>query len=84
MNFKKILSRPKSVVPDLPHPNPKTTSDGTHSFVGLTDLLANKLVKATTFDKFNFESNVQLLPKDVTTLSTTPSAYKSILRFEGR
>ena len=37
---------------------PKTTADGTHSFVGLTDLLANELAKATTFDKFYFESNV--------------------------
>ena len=36
-------------------------------------------MKATTFDKFYFESNVQFLPKDVTTLSTTPSAYKLYL-----
>ena len=60
-------------------PIPKTTTDGTQSFVGITDLLANKLVKATTFDKFYLESNVQFLPKDVTTLSTTPSAYKLYL-----
>ena len=76
-DFQKFyLSRPNAIVPNLPHPIPKTTTDGTHSFVGLTDLLANELVKATTFDKFYFESNVQFLPKDVTTLSTTPSAYK--------
>ena len=73
------LSGPNTVVPNLPHPIPKTTADGTHSFVGLTDLLANELAKATTFDKFYFESNVQFLPKDVTTLSTTPSAYKLYL-----
>ena len=48
-------------------------------FVGLTDFLANELARATTFDKFYFESNVQFLPKDVTTLSTTPSAYKLYL-----
>ena len=48
-------------------------------FVGLTDLLTNELAKATTFDKFYFESNVQFLPKDVTTLSTTPSSYKLYL-----
>ena len=72
-------SGPNAVVPNLPHPIPKTTADGTHSFVGLTDLLANELAKATTFDKFYFESNVQFLPKDVTTLSTTPSAYKLYL-----
>ena len=79
-DFQKFyLSGPNAVVPNLPHLIPKTTADGTHSFVGLTDLLANELVKATTFEKFYFESNVQFLPKDVTTLSTTPSAYKLYL-----
>ena len=79
-DFQKIyLSGPNAIVPNLPHPMPKTTTDGTHSFVGLTDLLANELAKATTFDKFYFESNVQFLPKDVATLSTTPSAYKLYL-----
>ena len=79
-DFQKFyLSGPNAIVPNLPHPIPKTTTDGTHSFVGLTDLLANELAKATTFDKFYFESNVQFLPKDVTTLSTTPSAYKLYL-----
>ena len=78
---KKILSGSNAVVPNLPHPIPKTTADGTHAFVGLTDLLTTELAKAkaTTFDKFYFESNVQFLPKDVTTLSTTPSAYKLFL-----
>ena len=76
-DFQKVyLSGPNAVVPNLPHLIPKTTADGTHSFVGLTDLLANELAKATTFDKFYFESNVQFLPKDVTTLSTTQSDYK--------
>ena len=75
-DFQKFyLSGPNDIVPNLPHPIPKTTTDGTHSFVSLTDLLAIELVKATTFDKFSFESNVQFLPKDVTTLSTTRSAY---------
>ena len=83
-DFQKFyLSGPNAVVPNLPHPIPKTTADGTHSFVGLTDLLANELAKATTFDKFYFESNVQFLPKDVTTLSTTPSAYKLYLDLKG-
>ena len=79
-DFQKLyLSGPNAVVPNLPHPIPKTTADGTHSFVGLTDLLANELAKATTFDKLYFESNAQFLPKDVTTLFTTPSAYKLYL-----
>ena len=79
-DFQKFyLSGPNAIVPNLPHPIPKTTTDGTHSFVGLTDLLANELAKATTFDKFCFESNVRFLPKDVTTLSKTPSAYKLYL-----
>ena len=82
-DFQKFyLSGPNAVVHYLPHPIPKTTADGTHSFVGLTDLLANELAKATTFDKFYFESYVQFLPKDVTTLSTTPSAYKLYLDLE--
>ena len=81
-DFQKFyLSGPNAIVPNLPHPIPKTTADGTHSFVGLTDLLANELAKETTFDKFYFESNVQFLQKDVTTLSTTPSAYKLYLDF---
>ena len=76
-DFQKFyLSRPNTIVPNLPHPIPQTTADGTHSFVGLTDLLANELAKATSFDKFYFESNAQFLPKDVTTLSTTLSAFK--------
>ena len=79
-DFQKIyLSGLNAIVPNLPHPIPKTTTDGTHSFVGLTDLLANELAKATTFDNFCFESNVRFLPKDVTTLSKTPSAYKLYL-----
>ena len=41
-DFQKFyLSGPNAVVPNLPHPIPKTTKDGTHSFDGLTDLLAN-------------------------------------------
>ena len=52
-DFQKFyLSRPNTVVPNLPHPIPKTTADGTHSFVGLTYLFVNDLAKATTFDKF--------------------------------
>ena len=82
-DFQKFyLSGPNAVVPNLPHPIPKTTADGTHSFVGLTNLLANEFGKATTFDKLYFESNVQFLPKDVTTLSTTPSAYKLYLNLK--
>ena len=43
-DFQKIyLSGLNAIVPNLPHPIPKTTTDGTHSFVGLTDHLANEL-----------------------------------------
>ena len=45
-DFQKFyLSGPNAIVPNLPHPIPKTTTDGTHSFVGLTYLLANELGK---------------------------------------
>ena len=58
-DFRKFhLSGPNAVVRNLPHPIPKTTADGTHSYVGSTGLLANELAKVTTFDKFYFESNV--------------------------
>ena len=71
-DFQKFyLSRLNAVVPNLPHLIPKTTDDGTHAFVGLSDLLANKLAKATQFDEFYFKSNVQFLPKDIATLFTT-------------
>ena len=79
-DFQKFyLSGLNAIVPNLPHSIPKTTTDGSHSFVGLTDLLANELAKATTFDKFYFESNVHFLPKDVTTLSTTSLACQLYL-----
>ena len=61
------LSGPNAVVPNLPHLIPKTTTDGTHAFVELSDLLANELAKATLFDKFYSQSNVQFLPNDITT-----------------
>ena len=52
-DFQKFyLSGPNTIVPYLPHPIPKTTTDGSHSFVGLTDLLANELAKATTLINF--------------------------------
>ena len=38
---KYYLSGPNAVVHNLPHPIHKTTADGTHSFVALTDLLEN-------------------------------------------
>ena len=82
-NFQKFyLSGPKAVVPNLPHLIPVATADGTHAFVGLSDLLTNELAKATLFDKFYFESNVQFLPKDIPTLSTAPSAYKLFFDLE--
>ena len=37
-DFQKFyLSGPNAVVPNLPHPIPKTTADGTHSFVGYAE-----------------------------------------------
>ena len=62
------LSGPNAVVPNHPHPIPKITADGTHAFVGLTDLLANELAKATTFDIFYFVSNVQFQPNNLPTI----------------
>ena len=63
-NFQKIyLSGPNAVVRYCPHPIPKTTADGTHSFVGLTDLFANELAKATTFDNFTLSLMYSNYPK---------------------
>ena len=52
-NFQNFyLSGLNAVAPNLAHPITKTTADGTHAFVGLSDLLSNDLAKATPFVNF--------------------------------
>ena len=78
------LSKSKSIVSNLPHPVAKTTDDGTHAYVSLKDLLANKLAKATTFDKFEFTSKVVLETDDEPqTKSSTPAAYDLFMELKG-
>lgn len=81
------LSGPNAIIPNLPHPVPQTSRDGTHAFVSLFDVLANELAKATTFDRFYFDTEV--IPRnesdEVISLSDTRAAKKLFgeLREEG-
>ena len=70
-----FLTGKNAILPNLPHPVPKNTPDGTHSFVSLTDLLANEFGKATEFDQFEFYTTIQLGPHDrVPSVSSTMCA----------
>ena len=78
------LSGPNSVVPNLPHPIPKTSADGTHAFVGLTDLHTNELAEATSFDNFYVLVQCAVPTKRYTNIINNTISIQSIFRFEGR
>ena len=66
-----------AILPNLPHPVPKMSTDGLHAYVRLTDVLANEIAVGTSFDNFFFESSIKLddLNSEFSTVSTTASAY---------
>ena len=69
----------QALIPNLPHPIPCKTGDGTHSYVTLSNLLANELAKDTKFDDFQFETNIEFKADDIPGISETPVAYKLFL-----
>ena len=75
------LSGKNAVIPNLPHPVPRKTSDGTHAYVSFTDVLANELAKATPFDNFHFEFNV-VLDNSTPTISSTPAAQSLFMELK--
>ena len=70
------------MIPNLPHPLLCKTCDGTHSYVTLSDLQANELVKDTKFDDFQFETNIEFKADDMLGISETPAAYKLFLELK--
>lgn len=51
-----FLKKDNSIIKNLPHPVVHRTDDGSHAFISLIDLLANEMADATSFDKFEFET----------------------------
>ena len=79
-DFKQFyLSGKNASIPNLPHTLPCNTCDGTHSYVTLSDLLANELVKDTKFNDFQFEINIEFKVDDKLGISETPATYKILL-----
>ena len=70
------------LIPNLPHPIPCKTCDGTHSYVTLRDLLANEIAKDTKFDDFQFETNIEFKADDMPGISETPAAYELFLELK--
>ena len=82
------LSGRNAVLPNLPHPVPKKTADGSHAYVSFKDVLANELAKGTPFDHFRFESTVVFSAGNFTndesspTISNTPSAHSLFMELK--
>ena len=70
------------MIPNLPHPLPCKTCDGTHSYVTLSDLLANELVKDTKLNDFQFETNIEFKADDTLGILETPATYKLFLELK--
>jgi hypothetical protein len=72
------LSGSNAIIPNLPHPVIKTTQDGTHAYVRLSDVIANMLAADTPVQKFEFEAKLSFQDHNVPDppiVSTTPAAY---------
>ena len=82
-DFKQFyLAGKNALIPNLPHPIPCKTGDGTHSYVTLSDLLANELAKDTKFDDFQFETNIEFKADYIPGISETPAAYKLFVKLK--
>ena len=73
---KTYLTGKDAIIPNLPHPVPCKSTDGTHAYVTLKDVLANELAKGTKFDdSFSLQADIVMMDNDeVPTMSTTPAA----------
>ena len=74
-----FLTGKNAILPNLPHPIPKTTPDGSHSYVSLYDLLANEIGKATEYDDFDFMAKLQIAPDDAVPSVSSTQCAKSLL-----
>ena len=74
------LTGKNAIIPNLPHPVPVSTPDGTHAYATLTDVLANELAKGTEFDKFYFDSNQFIPPPspgtEIVSISKTKAGHE--------
>ena len=67
---KKGSKTSKAVIPNLPIPVPKTTSDGSHAYNRLSDVIANLLASGTPIDFFHYDANL-ILCKEPNNVSQT-------------
>ena len=76
---KKKRKTVKPIIPNLPHPVPKTTPDGSHAYAKLEDVVAHLLAEGTPVEKFHFSAKICLhpeeyIPVDPPTVSTSKAA----------
>ena len=74
-----FLRGKNAILPNLPHPIPKPTSDKSHSYVSLKDLLANELGKATKYEDYLFQSQVTSEACDSVQSVSMTKAAKTLL-----
>ena len=80
-----FLTGKHAIMPNLPHPVPKTSADGTHSYVKLSDVLANELGKAVSFDDYDFYTKLQIGDKEeIPSVSATPHAKELLMRMQAK
>lgn len=75
-----FINGKNSILRNLPIPAVRTTSDGSHAYVKLVDVIANELAFNTSFQDFQFDAGIQLDDisnnKQEPTTSSTPAAYR--------
>ena len=78
-----FLTGKNSILPNLPHPVPRSSGDTTHSFVSLKDILANEFGKAVSFDDYEFMSKVYVGSADpVPSISATQHAKNMLIQMK--
>ena len=76
-----FLTGRNAILPNLPHPTPLTTDNGSHSYISLPDLLANEFAKSTEYDDFEFLAKLHLNQSDkVPSVSSTECARRLFIR----
>ena len=58
------LKSKNAIIPNLPHPVPFTTNDGSHAYTKLDDVIANMLAASTSLDEFRYSAEILSKVKD--------------------
>ena len=71
-----FLIKKNAIIPNLPHPVVNVSLNGGHAYISLIDLIANEMADAKSYDKFEFESQLNLNPSPclLTSISKTDGA----------